>query len=301
MIKAVIIGCILIGTNVWAETQSQPDNTNKVKGSEKVDQMLTSNSLRAFSGSKSRWSIASVWNYNGGNIPSPFAQNRPNIAGAAATTAKTDVDASLNGKYNWDVKHAILAGFGLRYISPFNSTPGSDYSGKRFDVLNPCFIFQYLYDFAGVQAVLQTKVLQWTQTDQTANGYAQQYSFDQESMYPIKGTGLSLALSTIFNLNTFDKNDDALKGAQSQYQVQIAPYLEFKLNDVFNLKTMLNLFFYDNYRSDSKWNRETVIQSLGVGIAFTRDIFLYPSVSFVPADLSAKLTNVSVQLTLNLF
>lgn len=270
-------------------------------GEQSADDIITSNSLRAMSGSLSKWSFASTWNYSGGNIPSPFAQNRPNIAEAAATTSKTDIDGSVNIKYNFNVNHALMAGFGVRYIAPFSDTPGDDYAGNRFDATNPIFIFQYLYNAFGAQALVQAKVMQWTQTDQMANGYAQQLAVDQETMYPIKGTGLSLALSTVVVYNIFNKNGDDLAASQSQYQIQVGPYAEYKLNDTYNLKTMLNLFFYEHYRSETRWTRDTVIQSIGVGISIARDIFLYPNVSFIPFNLSPQLTNVGVNLTLNLF
>jgi hypothetical protein len=288
---------IFIFPAAWAE----PPVQNSVPDSGEVDKMLTSNSLRAMSGSLSKWSLASTWNYNGGNIASPFSANRPNIAGASATTSKSDVDGSLNVKYNYDVHHAFLAGFGLRYITPFQSTPGADYHGDRFDALNPNFIFQYLYNFSGLQAVLQAKVTQWTQSDQTANGYGQQFAIDQETMYTIGKTGLSLAASSILVYNTFTKSDAQLATSQSVYQLQFAPYAEYKINERYNLKTSLNLFMYEHYRAGANFKRDTVTQAFGVGIAFTRDIFLYPNVTFVPMNLSPKITNVGIQLTLNLF
>src|ERR1700722_11344398 len=190
-----IVGAALAASVAFAAHAQEPARetpANSVPGAEKVDQILTSNSLRAMSGSLSRWSLATTWSYNGGNLASPFSQSRPNIANSSATTSDTDLDASLNGKFSFDATHSLLAGFGLRYIAPFNSTPGSDYTAARFDVLNPNAVYQYVYGIHGVQALVQGKLLQWTQADQTANGYAQQMALDQESMYTFDDTGLSL-------------------------------------------------------------------------------------------------------------
>lgn len=289
LLQVVLLACVCS-----AQTEDKKQND--------VDKLLTSNSLRAMSGSTSLWSISSSWNYNGGNLPSPFNQDRPNISGAAATTSKTDLDGSVMVKYGFAPTQALLSGVGLRYISPFNAKIGEGYDGDRFDVLNPFAIYQYVYNFAGVQAVLQAKALEWTQTDQTANGYAQQYAIDQESMYEVGNTGLSLALSTVAVCNTFNKNDPSLASAQSRYQLQMSPYAEYKINSKLNLKTMLNLFMYENYRSSgSTWVRDKVIQSVGAGYAFTRDIFFYPNISFIPLDIAPTRMTVSLSLTLNLF
>ena len=52
-----------------------PDGeANRMPDSEKIDELDTNNLLRAYSGSKSRWSVASTFIYNGGSLQTPLSK-----------------------------------------------------------------------------------------------------------------------------------------------------------------------------------------------------------------------------------
>src|SRR3954467_3672211 len=61
-----------------------------------VDTMITNSAMRADSGSKSKWSIASSLNYAGGSIEKPLAEDRPNISGVTGTTDKSLIDGQIS-------------------------------------------------------------------------------------------------------------------------------------------------------------------------------------------------------------
>jgi hypothetical protein len=44
-----------------------------------------------------------------------------------------------------------------------------------------------------------------------------------------------------------------------------------------------------------------VYQSIGVGIAVTRDIYVYPNVQLVPDHIASNFTNFAVATTINMF
>lgn len=284
---------------------------NTVPGSEKVDELVTNNYLRALSGSTSRWSFASSSNYQGGTLGSPLSQDRPDISNASATTTKSDFDSSVSAKFNINAVNSVSAGGGLRWVAPFyKDTPG--YGGKRFDVFNPWIQYQYIYNFLGIQSVLQAQFTQWTQTDTTARGYAQTFNIDQEMVYEIGKTGLSFGISSFIQYTTFNKDGatyDPISGTnldveQSMYQFYIAPVLEYKINDKINLRTICGLLSYEHYRNQQgalAFIPDGIYQSVGVGFSLTRDIFLYPNIQFLPGQIQSKLTNVGIGATVNLF
>jgi hypothetical protein len=279
-----------------------------------VDELITNNNLRALSGSKSRWSIASTFNYEGGSISNPFSQDRPDISQASGTTTKSDLDGNISAKYNIDTKNSIMAGIGIRWIAPLASNV-TDYDGDRFDFINPYIQYQYIYKWFGVQSVLQVGFLQWTQTDQTAIGYGQQLNIDQENMYEIGSTGLSIGASTYIQYQWFNKSgpygspsdstyisDVAMN--QSQYSFGIAPIVEYQLSDKVNLRTLVSPLTFEHYRAQTgsfAFIRDLTYQSFGVGVSITRDIFLYPNVQFLPQEIQSQLTNVGLTATINLF
>jgi hypothetical protein len=298
-----------------AKVESAVKNLDAVPATNGVDDLITNNNLRAYSGSKSRWSIASQFNYNGGTISSPLSQDRPDIANASATTTKADLDGSISAKYNIDTRSSILAGIGVRWIAPLSPKGPSNYDGSTLDAMNPYVTYQFIYKWLGIQSVIQAQAMQWTQSDQTALGYAQQFNIDQENMYEIGATRLSIGASVAVQYQTFNKsgsygdpNSDnyipVLAEVQSQYLFTIAPELEYQLTEKINLRTLVSLLTYEHYVSNShllSFEHDTIYQSIGVGFAVTRDIFLYPNIQFLPGQLQAAMTNVGLTATINLF
>jgi len=295
----------------------QPQNKkNYMSGSEEIDDMITNANLRALSGSKSKWSLATQFNYNGGSVGSPLSEDRPNIADTSGTTVKSDLDGSLWLKYNIDVKNSLMLGFGVRWIAPLAKNGPSNYDGTTFDALNPEIQYQRLYKYFGIQAVLQASLMQWTQADQTAVGYAQQFNIDQENMYEFGESGLSIGASTWVQYQTFNKSGSYgsasdpdnyisdLATVQSQYAFFVAPVLEYEITDKLTFRTLVGLWQYEHYLSDRNPTgliHDKIYQAIGFGISITRDIYLNPNVQFLPDDIRGDKTNVALNATINVF
>ncbi|HEX7676021.1 MAG TPA: hypothetical protein VF412_17725 [Bdellovibrio sp.] len=311
---------VFSGTFALAE-DSQTVNTTTTKATgnnkapsqgEQVDDLITNNNLRAYSGSTSRWSIASAFNYNGGTVNTPLSQDRPNISDASGNTVKADLDGSISVKYNLNVQNSLMAGVGLRWIAPFEKNGPRDYSGTTTDVMNPYLQYQYLYKWTGIQSVLQVSAMKWTQADQTAFGYDYQLGVDQENVYEIGSTGLSVGASIMGQFQGFNKSGSYsgngtfiadLKTQQSTYAFALSPYLEYQITDKVNFRTLISLWSYEHYASDNAgvYVHDKVYQSVGIGYALTRDIFLYPNVQFLPDQMEPSLTNVALSATINMF
>lgn len=309
-VSVLSLAACLLTTQVSRADDSEPVNEskakldtgagNKVPGAEAVDDMITNNNLRALSGSTSKWSFASQWNYLGGTLGAPLNEDRPNIAGSSATTNKTDIDGTLNIKYNIDVQNSLLTGFGVRWIAPFKAGGPTNYSGTTYDAINPSVTYQHIYKLGGLQSVLQVSGMQYTQADSVSQGFAQNFAIDQENMYEIGKTGISIGGSVGVGYNTFTNDDADLATAQSVYQFWLLPYAEYALTSTINLRTVCNLLYYEHYKSGDLIH-DVVTESVGVGFSVTRDIFLYPNVQFLPSQVASVYTNVGVAATINLF
>jgi hypothetical protein len=295
-----------------AESKAKAENVLKPKHNappegESVDELITNNNLRALSGSLSRWSIASQFNYNGGTIDEPLSQDRPNISGASGNTVKSDLDGAISAKFNITTKDALLAGVGVRWIAPLSTGRLNNYNGSTFDAMNPYVTYQHVYKWLGIQSVLQVQEMAWTQTDYTALGYADQVSFDQENVKEIGKSHLSVGLSVAGQYQWFSETSSGgqdLTGQQSVYAVTLAPLLEYQLSSKFNLRTLVNLFTYEHYANQTDpfaLYHDAIYESVGVGISVTRDIFLYPNVQFLPGNMASNLTNIGIGATINVF
>jgi len=99
-------------------------SANKVAG-EDVDETLTNAKLRAETGSKSRFSIATAFSYDGGSLNAPLAAKRPNVQGVTGATTVADLNGTINAKYNITQKDSLLVGGGLRWVTPLQGSQRS--------------------------------------------------------------------------------------------------------------------------------------------------------------------------------
>lgn len=274
---------------------------NSVPDGDKVDEVLTNPNLRAYAGSKSRWSISNSINYDGGTVSNPFGESRPNIANASATSDDTDINDQISVKYNIDAMNSVLFGVGVRKMTPFTGTGPSAHfraqGGKDVDMYDPTLTYQYVYKFMGVQSVAQLYYTQYTREDihsSQGGNLDKNLSFDQESMYEIGRWSIGASIGFGGNTATDPTQD------YSRYQVWLDPDIEFALNDTYNLRAIANAWSYEWYPKE-KMLHDTYSQSLGVGISVTRDVFLYPNVQFLPSQMAWSQTNLGMTATVNLF
>jgi hypothetical protein len=275
---------------------------------EDVDEQLTNKQLRALSGSKSKYSISTQFNYTGGTIQKPIAEERPNISGAATSTDVSGIVGDINGKYNIDQRHSVMAGFGVRYVTPFygTSTPKIQtpsgklvYNGDKVDADNPYLQGQYIFTSGKVQNIVQLQGLYFTATDRVNADYVSQWTINHYAVYEVGTTGLTLGIANMLQTNTFNTT----AGDQNDLTFNIDPYLEYRLNDTFNLRTVTNLWNYDHVRAQDyfTWDHNQIWQSVGVGISITRDIFIYPNAQFLLENIRADQTNVALNTFINIF
>src|ERR1700733_21992 len=117
LLSALLFLTLAFSTGVTAFADDA--STAKSGDATDVDSLLTNPNLRAYSGSKSRWSISNSVNYDGGTINAPFAEGRPNIANASATSVDTDINDQISAKYSIDSVNSLMLGFGVRKMAPF--------------------------------------------------------------------------------------------------------------------------------------------------------------------------------------
>lgn len=283
--------------------------------SEDVDVMITNKQLRAESGSKSLWSLGSSFGYSGGSLRKPFDEDRPNIANTTATTDKALLDGHVEVKYNLVVRHSLSAGIGMRWIAPLAKSGPKDYDGTHMDLANPYLGYQFLYNVGGMQSVLSAQSTFYTESNLVRLGYVSSLLVNQDSVFEIGETGLSIGFSVWGQYGFYNKSGEVgspddegyiedIRDEQADYVFGLSPLLEYEINNTFNLRLVTNLWNFEHLRSESHFNtytRDRVTQSLGLGISITRDIFVFPNVEFVPEDLRAEMTNVGITADINVF
>nr|BFD59624.1 hypothetical protein CKG001_17310 [Bdellovibrio sp. CKG001]BFD63003.1 hypothetical protein BdHM001_16840 [Bdellovibrio sp. HM001] len=305
-----------------AQAEEQSSNTSTVKVSDvqakdeqvkDLDQEITNAKMRAESGSKSKWSMSADLTLNGGNLVEPFGKVRPNYSGEAALDGRTNISGDIGVSYRVNPNNRVSLSTGVSILTPFQSR-GEDMLKMAKD---------------GGASDISTPSITWGNTQRiggTQNSFSVGYSHATKEFYTdvIKSVGdLSLSHVVIFDIagsnwqpgfstsayyslysdsaQSFDVigNDDR----RSDYGIGFYPFVEYAFNDTFSFRTVFRPFTYSHMRSDDAGTFETSMytQSVGLGIAVTRDIYLYPNMQFAPENLKPELTNVGLSTTLNVF
>ena len=88
------------------------------------------------------------------------------------------------------------------------------------------------------------------------------------------------------------------------WDASIYPFAEYKINDSISARTVFGYFNWKHlYGDQNQWRllQKYVYQSVGAAIFLSRDIYLYPSLQFVPNHMASNFTNVSLTATMNVF
>lgn len=302
-----------------AETKVKIEDVKEknAPSSDDADSLITNNKLRAETGSKSKLSIATSLAYNGATVNSPGSDYRPNIFAGNGATNVSDIEGGINIKYNITKRDSLLLGETIRFVTPFSSlskTPAG-YAGQKTDSYDPGLTYQRIYNVGGLQSYYQVGPNVVTRSNLTKIGYLGNVQLYNVNAIEIGTSRVTVGLETGTTYAWFrdpsahpDANlatADDTRDASSDWDLFADPYVEYQINDKLNLRTVMMYFQVEHtllHTGDyNRWLVDKAVQSVGVGISVTRDIFLYPNVQFYPDQTRAKDTNVALSTNINLF
>ncbi len=269
-----------------------------------VDDIITNIKMRAETGAKARYSIATAMGYSAGAVNDILSDYRPNLSGGTGSTDFTTFSGTVSGKYNFNTQNALFAGIGGRWITPLREGTPKSFNGDKFDAENPYVTYQYLYRWAGIQNSLSANETFYTNSNLQRLGYVTNWSFGQNSLYDIGRTGLTLGLNASFNVGYFNKHSAAVKPMQSTYGISITPALEYRVNEWMNMRTDLYIFSIQHRRDQDELTtvtRQKVVQGFILGFAITRDVYISPGIQWNPSEMKPERTTTWLSANMNVF
>jgi hypothetical protein len=275
-----------------------------------VDQIITNIKMRAETGAKARYSIATAMGYSAGPVNNVLSDFRPNLSGGTGSTNFSSYSFTVSGKYNLSNQHALFAGIGGRWITPLSegtpksTNPAKNYTGDEVDVENPYVTYQYLYRLWGVQSSFSATETFYTNSNLQRLGYVTNWSIGQNSLWDIGATGLTFGLNLAFNLGYFDKHTAYAKAMQSTYGITLTPALEYRVNNWMNMRTDLYIFSVQHRRNKEELTtvvRQKVVQGFTLGFALTRDVYISPGIQWNPSEMKPNRTTTWLSANINIF
>lgn len=314
--------CVL-SFSAQAESQTSANNSqstmsiedaaakkNKVDGD--LDQEITNPKLRADSGSKSKWSMSSVFSYTGGAIASPFAADRPNLTGLPENQVESSLGGSLKTRYRSSKNSSFTVGVGMSVQTPFQGRINSD--EKQINIGDPLIGYDYTFAKWGLQHSMDLTSSMATSNeslhvDEVASGavaYSLMFASQSGFHFGLNSTAYYNAYANAPGENAFTriKNGGNRVDSRTSWATTISPVVEYIFNDTISFRTLFAYFRWRHLYGDAhNWSmiRIQEYQSVGFGIAVTRDVYLYPNVQFLPLDARADYTNFGISSSINVF
>ncbi len=292
---------------------SAESEVKRTSENDEADQVITNKKLRAETGSLSKWSVSTSLAYSGGSLEKPGAAVRPNIRNGLGTPALANIAGGVGIKYRTSALTSLKLGVGVKMTTPFQEKAETNSAriqkefkrnDDKIEVDNPSLGFTQLAKLGTVQSVSMLTGTMYTSQFTRDLGYVADLTAQQIFIKEVGTSGVSLGLLLGASMGTFDKNSNADKMNQGDYSLGAYPFLEYVINDRFNLRTISGVWTYEHNRADANFwrlNKNPIYQSVGLGISITRDIYLYPNIQFLPENIRSDLTNVALSTNINVF
>lgn len=291
------------------QIQEATENKNKIPGD--IDQEITNAKLRADSGSKSKFSMSTTANYRGGSVSRPFGSERPDLSGLPDNQVDTSLDGSLKVRFRPDKNSSVSLGVSMGMKTPFQGDVNEN--ENQLNIGDPMLSYNRTFAALGMQNSWNLYASVGTSDESKrvdrdaslASDYTLMAKFDRLSV----GTTASVwwdVLSTEPGENSRWRQRAGMQKVdrRTQWGATFSPTLEYQISEKFVFRALFAYFRWKHLYGDGEnWRllRIKEYNSVGVGIAVIRDVYLYPNVQFLPRDAKLANTNVGLSATINVF
>ncbi|MFZ3229320.1 MAG: hypothetical protein WA160_03870 [Pseudobdellovibrio sp.] len=248
---------------------------------------ITDAKIKADAGSLSKYSLKFNLSYYGPTFGDVSAKDQPNPDGSIGTY-ETSIGGSLGGRYRFDKKTTLSVGGGLKLIHPFH---GMD----RTDLNNPYISYDMTNYMSGIQMRNSFGASVITVPNYTAVGEYAGLSYDASFTYNIGYSGYAIGIDSSVGYYLYNRGYITSDKKASRAAVAVFPTLKYNFSDTLSINTSTSISFWNprQLRDEFALLNKTVSQRLGLGYAYTRDIYLAPYINFYPDRLSLDRTTIN--------
>lgn len=311
---AILVALSLTGASALAEetTPATEANTSTVKVSEvqkpeeakkDIDDEITNARLRATTGSKKKWSFAGGFGYSGASIKNPTSTERPQLNDGQASADPVSASADLSIKYRMTENDALNFGFGMSYTPEYTKNKITGEKAKaNLGASNPYVSYTRAFKAADVQHVLSASLSKYTlPEDVDDKKLAYSTSVSHTMMAPIGNSKAELGLYTFIGGELYSEANPSSTDGRTAYQFGLNPIFEYAFSDTVSFRTVSRWLTWTVLDNDyERGYLAGITQSMGVGFAVSRDIYLYPNMQWKWSQVNADQTTVGFSANINL-
>lgn len=250
---------------------------------------ITDAKLRAEAGSLSKYSLRFNLSYYGPPVGDLEAKDQPN-PDRTNSPKETAISGSFGGRYRIDPRRTISVGTGLKAVYPFHGM-------ERMDLNDPSVSYDISSRIAGIQFRTSPGVTYVTTPNYVRTGEYGSLDFRQSVVYDLGTSGVAIALDGTFGYYLYNREYQRGDGKANRYSISLYPAIKYNFNDKLNFNTSTKLGWWNprqNDNNETELLNSTISQSVSMGYAFTRDVYLSPAVTFYPNRLALDVTTVNL-------
>lgn len=261
----------------------------------KENEDITDAKLRAESGSLSRYSLRSNFNYFGPTLGDVSEKDQPNPDGSIGSF-QTALSGTMGMRYRFDSRSSVGLSGGLKVIYPLHGA-------ERVDLSNPSFNYDYAFKVGEVQmrnspAIVFRTIPEFIRIGQT--GYISDF---HSVVYDFGASGFAIGTDASATLFVYNREYESKDGKAPRLGIEMNPNLKYRFSNRLSFITSTNLAWW-NPRSQSNGLillNKAVNQRFGAGYAYTRDIYFNPYLAFYPQNLKAETTTLNFNTIFSVF
>ncbi|MBC7421234.1 MAG: hypothetical protein H7328_10945 [Bdellovibrio sp.] len=302
----VVSSLMLLAIYTQAQSETTTKTTTTPAGVEKVDLKealaqkkfqenteITDTKLKAESGSLSTYSLSLNLTYYGPTVGDLSAKDQPNPDGSPGAF-ETSLGGALGGRYRFSPRSTITAGSGLKAIHPFHGM-------EKFETNNPYINYNLSDRIGDVQMRNSIGFSSITYSGYTKIGEIASLGYDNSMVYNLGFTPLAIGLDTSIAYYFYNRGYQSSDGKASRYTISAYPNAKYNLTDKLNINTSIGFSSFNLRKLDdqSVLGNRSITQRLGVGYAYTRDVYLSPYLNFYPDNLSPDGTTINFSAILS--
>lgn len=315
--KKSLVLCAFLGlsANAFAQTSittlsapsavdsAAPTQTSTVKSDKLLnkqfedDKNITDARLKADGGSLSRYSMKFNLSYSGPPVGDLNNTMQPNPDGSAGTF-ETALGGSISARYRLSSSTAVSLGTGVSALTPVQGV-------KRYDVKNPFISYDMSSRFWNSQMRNAFGATVVTNPDWRAMGETSGVSYDNYWLYNVGTSNFALEWDTSFAYYFYERGPEVKSSKEMKaglYSLAFYPQVKYNFTDRLSAYSSLNISFINprGFNDQSVlWNR-TLSQRVGMGYAFTRDIYFAPFINFYPKSAELESTTINFSTTFSI-
>ncbi len=236
--------------------------------------------LRADSGSRSRYSLKFNLTYLGPTIGDFEAKDQPNPDGTVGSY-QTSLGGSFGARYRLSKTSTVGVSSGLKVIHPLHGA-------ERFDTSNPSLTYDWASRINGIQMKNTPGLVIRTIPEFVKIGQVGMLYNNYSLVYEYGTTGFSFGADSAVGVFAYNRRYEPRDKKAPRYSFEFNPNVKYNFTDKLNVIFASSFSLWNPRSKDDQYAllRRSVSQKLGLGYAYTRDIYLNPYVGFYPQYLS---------------